>query len=167
MKKLILVLSLVLSFSAFAETKIAVVNIQKVITSIKAGKNVMKQLEKAFKKKQKELKGEETAIKKLQKDYQKQNLVLSDKAKLKKENEIRGRIQALQKKTMDYQKGIQQQEAQLKKPILEKLKPVIDQVSKEKKVAMTFEVTASPLVYAESKVDITDAVIKAYDKKHK
>jgi len=166
MKNLILVLCLLVSFSAFAETKIAVVNIQKIITSIKEGKTVMKQLEKAFKKKQKELKAEEGTIKKLQKDYQKQSLVLSDKAKLKKETEIRSKIQALQKKTMDYQKGIQKQEAQLKKPILEKLKPVIDQVSKAEKVAMTFEVTASPLVYAESKVDITDAVIKAYDKKH-
>ena len=166
MKNLILVLCLLMSFSTFAETKIAVVNIQKVITSIKEGKNVMKQLEKAFKKKQKELKGEEGVIKKLQKDYQKQSLVLSDKAKLKKETEIRAKIQALQKKTMDYQKGIQKQEAQLKKPILEKLKPVIDSVSKSEKVAMTFEVTASPLVYAESKVDITDAVIKAYDKKY-
>jgi len=167
MKFFILVLCLLVSFSTFAETKIAVVNIQKVITSIKEGKSVMKQLEKAFKKKQKELKAEEGVIKKLQKDYQKQSLVLSDKAKLKKETEIRSKIQALQKKTMDYQKGIQNQEAQLKKPILEKLKPVIDSVSKSEKVAMTFEVTASPLVYAESKIDITDAVIKAYDKKHK
>ena len=55
----------------------------------------------------------------------------------------------------------------MKKPILEKLKPVIDEVSKSEKVAMTFEITSSPLVYAQDKVDITEKVIKAYDKKHK
>lgn len=167
MKKIILLVSFILSFSALAEVKIGVVNIQKVITSIKQGKSVMSTLEKSFKSKQKELKKEEEGIKKLQVDYQKQSLVLSDKAKLKKETELRNKIQALQKKTMEYQKGIQQQEAELKKPILEKLKPIIDQVSKEMKVAMTFEITSSPLVYAESKVDITDEVIKAYDKKNK
>lgn len=167
MKK-ILALSLVMfSLSVFAEVKIAVVNIQKIITSINEGKSVMKTLEKSFKSKQAEIKKEEEAIKKLQKDYQKQNLVLSDDAKAKKEQEIRGKIQALQQKTMSYQKDIQQQEAELKKPILEKLKPVIDEVSKQEKVSMTFEVSSSPVVYAESKVDITDKVIKAYDKKHK
>lgn len=167
MKKLIVLLCLLLSVSAFAEVKIGVVNIQKVITTIKQGKSVMQALEKSFKAKQKDLKSEEEGIKKLQQDYQKQSLVLSDKAKLKKETELRSKIQALQKKTMDYQKDIQKQEADLKKPILEKLKPIIDEVSKEMKVALTFEVTASPLVYAESKVDITDAVINAYDKKNK
>ena len=158
---------MILSVSAMAEVKIGVVNIQKIITSIKQGKSVMTTLEKSFKSKQKELKKEEEGIKKLQVDYQKQSLVLSDKAKLKKETELRNKIQALQKKTMDYQKDIQKQEAELKKPILEKLKPIIDEVSEKMKVAMTFEITSSPLVYAESKVDITDEVIKAYDKKNK
>lgn len=167
MKKIILMLTLILSFSAFAEVKVAIVNIQKVITSIKEGKGVMKSLEKSFKTKQAELKKEEDGIKKLQKDYQKQSLVLSDKAKAKKEGEIRQKIQALQQKTMKYQKEIQKMEAQMKKPILEKLKPVIDEVSKSEKVAMTFEITSSPLVYAQDKVDITEKVIKAYDKKHK
>lgn len=167
MKKLIILLSLLLSFSAFAEVKVGIVNIQKVITSIKEGKSVMKSLEKSFKSKQAELKKEENKIKKLQKDYQKQSLVLSDKAKAKKEADIRGRIQKLQKTTMAYQKEIQKQEAQLKKPILEKLKPVIDSVSKAEKVTMTFEITSSPLVYAQNKIDITAKVIKAYDSKHK
>lgn len=160
-------MTLMFSLSAFAEVKVAIVNIQKIITSIKEGKGVMKSLEKSFKTKQAELKKEEEAIKKLQKDYQKQSLVLSDKAKAKKEGDIRQKIQGLQQKTMKYQKEIQKMEAEMKKPILEKLKPVIDDVSKKEKVAMTFEITSSPLVYAQDKIDITDKVIKAYDKKHK
>jgi outer membrane protein len=167
MKKIILIMTLMFSLSAFAEVKVAIVNIQKIITSIKEGKGVMKSLEKSFKTKQAELKKEEEAIKKLQKDYQKQSLVLSDKAKAKKEGDIRQKIQGLQQKTMKYQKEIQKMEAEMKKPILEKLKPVIDDVSKKEKVAMTFEITSSPLVYAQDKIDITDKVIKAYDKKHK
>lgn len=166
MKKIIILLSLFLSLSAFADVKVGIVNIQKVITSIKEGKSVMESLKKSFKTKQAELKKEENKIKKLQKDYQKQSLVLSDKAKAKKESEIRGMIQKLQQTTMSYQKGIQKQEAELKKPILEKLKPIIDSVSKKEKVSMTFEITSSPLVYAQDKVDITAKVIKAYDSKY-
>lgn len=155
-----------LSFSAMAEVKVGIVNIQKVITNIKEGKSVMKTLEKSFKSKQKELKSEEAKIKKMQASFKKQDMVLSDKAKAKKQQEVRGMIAALQQKTMKYQKDIQNQEAQLKKPILEKLKPIIDEVSKAEKVELTFEITSSPVVYAADKVDITDKVIKAYDKKY-
>lgn len=167
MKKLITILAMALSFSAVAQVKVGVINIQKVITSIGEGKNVMSTLEKSFKSKQKEIKAEEEAIKKLQQDYQKQSSLLSDKAKANKENEIRQKIAQLQQKTADYQKNIQNQERELKQPILEKLKPVIDQVSQSKDVAMTFEASSSPVVYAQNQVDITNDVIKAYDKKHK
>ena len=167
LKNGILLACALFAFSAVAEVKIGVINIQKVITNISEGKSVMKTLEKSFKSKQKEIKKEEEAIKKLQQDYQKQSSLLSDKAKANKENDIRQRIAKLQQKTMSYQKNIQNQEKELKKPILEKLKPVIDKVSKDKKLSMTFEVSSSPVVYAESQEDITSDVIKAYDKKHK
>lgn len=165
--KMITIMAMALCFSAMAEVKIGVINIQKVITTIGEGKNVMTTLEKSFKAKQKEIKTEEDSIKKLQQDYQKQSSLLSDKAKANKENEIRQKIAKLQQKTMEAQKEIQKQEKQLKQPILEKLKPVIDEVSKSKNLAMTFEVSTSPVVYAQSQVDITEEVIKAYDKKHK
>ncbi|MEX0798259.1 MAG: OmpH family outer membrane protein [Bacteriovoracaceae bacterium] len=169
MKRALMIAILTMGFSleAMANVKIGVVNIQQVITTIDEGKNVMKTLEKSFKSKQKEIKAEEQAIKKMQEDYQKQSSLLSDKAKANKENEIRQKIGQLQQKTMEYQKNIQGQEKQLKQPILEKLKPIIDQVSKNKKVAMTFEVSSSPVVYAQEQVDITKEVIKAYNSKHK
>ena len=165
MKNLVIVLIALFSLSAICETKVGVVNIQKIITSVKLGKNVMKTLEKSFKSKNATLKKEEDAIKKMQKDFQKQDLVLSDKAKAKKENAIRQKIAGIQQSTMKFQKEIQKQELELKKPILEKLKGVIDTVSKDEEVDITFEVSQSPVVYAKNKVDLTDKVIKAFDKK--
>jgi outer membrane protein len=164
----IFMMSLMMIFSVqAADITVGVINIQRVISKIKEGKEVQATLEKSFKSKQKEIKKEEEKIKDLQEKYQKQNALLSDDAKLKKEQEIRKMIAELQKKTMGYQKEIQKQEAQLKKPILEKLKPIIDSVSSEAGVSMTFEVSSSPIVYAKNQVDITDKVIKAYDQKHK
>lgn len=165
--KFLLSLLLLVSFAHSAEFKVGVVNIQKVITSIKEGKDVMSTLKKSFQTKEKEVKAEESEIKELQAKYQKQSALLSDAAKKKKEDEIRGKIAALQKKTMGFQKQIQKQEAELKKPILEKLKPIIDKVSEDEGVSMTFEVSSSPVVYAKEQVDITSKVIKAYDSKHK
>lgn len=167
MKKLLALFLTLFTLSAFAQIKVGVVNIQKIITTVKMGKNVMKTLEKSFNAKKKTLKKDEESIKKMQKDFQKQNLVLSDKAKAKKETAIRQKIAQIQKQTMTFQKEIQKQELELKKPILEKLKGVIDEVSKDEKLDLTFEVSSSPIVYAKTKVDITEKVIKAFDKKYK
>jgi len=163
------VLSLVLlsfSFSTFASVLVGLVDIQKIMTSISEGKNVQKQLEKSFNDKKTLLKKDEEKIKKAQEDYKKQSMVLADSARLNKEREIQEMMMKLQNKTMEYQREIQKMEQDLKKPILEKLRPLIDEVSKANGVSMTFELSAAPIVYAETKKDLSEEVIKAYDKKH-
>ena len=76
-------------------------------------------------------------------------------------------IVSFQNKTMTYQKDIQDMEAKLKKPILEKLRDVIKDVSEKQGVDFTVEISASPVVYAKKSTDITDAVIEGYNKKFK
>lgn len=164
-----LVLSFVLltfSFASFSQTLVGLVDIQKIITTIKEGKNVQKTLEKSFNDKKALLKKDEDKIKKAQEDYKKQSMVLAEAARMNKEREMQEMMMKLQNKTMEYQRDIQKMEQDMKKPILEKLRPIIDEVSKQNKVAMTFELSAAPIVYAESKIDLSEEVIKAYDKKH-
>lgn len=163
MKKLLCVVALLsLSVGAFA-AKIAKVDVQKVLLSVKEGQKVRKTLKKSFDEKQKIIKGEEQKIKKLQEDYQKQSAVIDAKSKAKKEQEIQGRIMALQQKTVTFQKEIQDKENELKKPILEKVRTVIEKISKSGNYDMVFEVTTSP-IYVKEVDDITDKVVKAYDK---
>ena len=166
MKSLIALLALALSLPSFATTLVGLVDIKKVITSIKEGKSVQKTLEKSFNDKKVILKKDEDKIKKAQEDYKKQSMVLAEQARMTKEREIQEQMMKLQSKTMEFQKEIQKMEQELKKPILEKLRPIIDEVSKANAVAMTFELSAAPIIYAEAKKDITEEVIKAYDKKH-
>lgn len=166
MKIILGLMLLTFAMPSFAEVLIGLVDIQKIITTIKEGKNVQKQLEKSFNDKKAILKKDEDKIKKAQEDYKKQSMVLAESARANKEREIQEMMMKLQNKTMEYQREIQKMEQDLKKPILEKLRPIIDEVSKENKVAMTFELSAAPIVYAEAKKDLTDDVIKAYDKKH-
>lgn len=166
MKSIIALLALSLSLPSFATTLVGLVDIQKVITSIKEGKAVQKTLEKSFNDKKAILKKDEDKIKKAQEDYKKQSMVLAENARMNKERELQEMMMGLQNKTMEFQKEIQNMETELKKPLLEKLRPIIDDVSKANGVAMTFELSAAPIVYAEAKKDITDDVISAYDKKH-
>ena len=166
MKSLLFILSLIFSFHSFATVNIGLVDVQKIISSIKEGESVNKKLEKAFNDKKVLLKKEEDTIKKAQETYQKQMSVLSEQARASKEREIQEKIMASQNKTMEFQKEIQKMENDLKKPILEKLRPIIDEVSKSSKVAITFELSSAPILYAESQTDLSDDVIKTYDKKY-
>lgn len=166
MRYLIFLITLIFSWGSFASVTIGLVDVQKVLLNIKEGKAVNKTLEKSYKAKQKTLKKEEDAIRKEQESLQKQLSVLSDKAIAKKEQELQQKIIALQGKTAKYQKEIQKQESELKKPILDKLRPIITSVSEKAKVDVTFELNSAPIIYAKTKKDITDDVVKAYDKKH-
>ena len=166
MKNLVFALVLGFSFASMAEVKVGLVNIQKIMLTIKEGKSVNKTLEKSFKAKQKLLKKQEKTIMDLQQKLQKQDAVLSDSVKNKKRAEIGKLMEGARRQAAQYEKEIRKQEAELKKPLLEKLKPVIDTVSKTAKVDLTFELTSSPVVYAANKVELTEKVIKAYDKKY-
>lgn len=167
MKLILGLMLLTFSLPSFSQSVlIGLVDIQKIITTIKEGKNVQKTLEKSFNDKKAILKKEEDKIKKMQEDYKKQSMVLAEGARAQKEGDIQKSMMALQQQTMKFQQEIQKMEQEMKKPILEKLRPIIDEVSKENKVSMTFELSAAPIVYAENKKDITEEVIKAYDKKH-
>jgi len=166
MKSLFALLILSLCVSAHSAVLVGLVDIQKIITTIKEGKTVQKTLEKAFTEKKSVLKKDEEKIKKSQDDYKKQSMVLAEQARMTKEREIQESMMKLQSKTMEFQKEIQKMEQDMKKPILEKLRPIIDEVSKASAVAMTFELSAAPIIYAEAKKDLTEEVIKAYDKKY-
>ncbi|MFP5385161.1 MAG: OmpH family outer membrane protein [Bacteriovoracia bacterium] len=166
MKLILGLMLLTFSYSSFSAVLVGLVDIQKIITTIKEGKKVQKTLEKSFNDKKVILKKEEDKIKKAQEDYKKQSMVLADAARANKERELQEMMMKLQNKTMEFQREIQKMEQDLKKPILEKLRPIIDEVSKANKVDLTFELSAAPIVYAETKKDLTEDVIKAYDKKH-
>jgi len=158
-------LALILATPSYA-VLVGKVDIQKVLLSVSQGKKVREKLKKSFDKKQSILKKEEESIRKMQEDYKKQSLVMNDKAKANKEKGIQQKIMALQQKSMGFQKEIQQMEEKLKKPILERVREVIDEVSKKANVDMTFEASTAPVVYAKNKKDLTDEVIKLYNSKH-
>ena len=168
MKKLLIALCFVgITLSAQGKTVIGKVNIQKVLLEVNEAKRIKTKLEKMAKKKQGLLKKEESKIKKMQEDFQKQSLVMNDKAKAKKEREIQKAIMQIQQQAAGFQQDMRKEEEKYKKPILEKIRKVIEAVSKKAGVDMTFEVSIAPVIYAKSSKDLTKAVIKTYNKKHK
>lgn len=166
MKSLIAVVaSLMITGSAFAKVAVGKVDVQKVLISVNQGQAVRDQLKKSFDEKQKVLKDEEDKIRKMQDDYQKKASVLNEKEKGKKEREIQEKIVSIQQKTAGFQKEIQDMEQKLKTPILEKVKAIVDEVAKSADVDLVYEAATAPILYAKEEKDLTDEVVKMYNKK--
>ena len=91
MRSLVSVIALVFSMEAFSMV-IGKVDIQRVLLSVKQGIIVRDKLKKEFEKKKVVLDKEQGKIKKMQEDFQKQSLVMSDKAKMDKERELQEKI---------------------------------------------------------------------------
>lgn len=163
---LLVLISLCLTGNVFAKVNVGIVDIQKIISTVKEGKSADEKLKKSYNDKKKKLETEQKDIVDMQKKLEKQSLVMSDDAKQKKMLELRKKMEEFQQKMMAADKEIKQEQEDLKKPIFQKLKAVIEEVSKTEGVDMTFEVSSSPVVYVDNKKDLTEKIIKEYDKKY-
>lgn len=164
MKSLVALITLVFSLNSFSMI-IGKVDIQRVLLSVSQGKKVRDQLKAEFEKKKKVLDKEQQKIKKMQEDFQKQSLVMSDSAKVEKEKQLQEAVMKLQQKSLGFQKEIQEMENKMKGPIIDRVREIVTTISKKSKVDVTFEASTAPVVYAKNEKDLTEDVIKAYDKK--
>jgi outer membrane protein len=164
MKKLMLVLSMVMTASyAKAEAKIGYIDMQKAIQSTSAGKKAKAELEGDFNKKKKELEKKEVDLKKMGEDLEKKKSVLSEDALSKKQAELQDEMLKYRDVVGKSQLEIQKKERELTAPILEKMKKLIAKLAKDKGYTMVIE-NSQMVLYATPEADLTDEVIKAFEK---
>ncbi|MCB0391249.1 MAG: OmpH family outer membrane protein [Bdellovibrionales bacterium] len=161
-----LVLSLIVGSIAQANTpKFGYVDMQKAITLTSDGKSAKDKLEKEFKKKQAELKKMEEDLKKMSKDLEKKALVLSDDVKLKKQQELQEEMLKYREIVGKSQLEIQKKERELTLPIVTKLKEVIADIAKKEEYTMILEKSEQSVLWAKDDADLTEKVVKAFEKK--
>ncbi len=166
--KRIMLLAMLTSVSGFsANVKIATINFQKVLNTVKEGVRATEKLKKSFERKKKNLKTQEQSLMTKKKNLEKKASLLSQTAIAKQSKELQAGFMKFQQETMKSQQEIAKLESEYKKPIFEKIKVIVDQISKKENVDMTIETSQTPVVYAKSELDITDQVIKKYDSVHK
>lgn len=167
MSKAFLISTLLFAFAVHAETestKIGYIDMQKAIQSTKAGQKAKKDLESEYNVKKKELEGKDKDLKKMSDDLEKKSLVLSEEVKGKKQMELREEMLKFQETVAKSQVAIQQRERDLTKPILEKLKKIIDDIGKKESYTVILEKSENSVLWAPSKIDLTDRVVKEFDK---
>lgn len=165
MKMMMVLSSLLLAagLAHAAEMKIGFVDMQKAVQSTAAGKKAKTELEGEFEKRKKELQKKEADLKKMNEDLEKKKSVLSEEALGKKQMEMNEEMSKFQQQVGKSQMEIQKKQNELTQPILEKMRKTIEKVAKDKGYAMILENSAMVL-YADKGNDLTDEVIKAFEK---
>ena len=164
MRNWIMGLSLLLAAGlAHADMKVGFVDMQKAIQATSAGKKAKAELETEFNKKKKELEKKEADLKKMGEDLERKKSVLSEEVLGKKQAEFQDEMMKYRDTVGKSQLEIQKKERELTAPILEKMKTVIAKMAKDKGYSVVLE-NSQMVLFATPDSDLTDEVIKAYEK---
>lgn len=161
-----LVLACALGVSARAsaqQPKIAVVDLQRALTEIEEGRKAKNQLKTLFDQRQKTLDKQQEDLRSLKDGIEKQRDVLSREVYAKKVEELQKALAALQTTYMEFQRELAAKEADLTKPILERLQRIVKQVGQKDGYAMVLERNEAGVVYIPSSYDLTDLIIQRYN----
>lgn len=164
LSKVLIFLSLsVFAASSFAQTKMAFVDLHKVVQSSTAGRKVRAELEAQFTTKKRELDAREAKLKAQEQELEKL------KGKVSAEN-YNKRVAQFEKQMLEFrdfsartQFDFQNREMALTTPVLEKIRRVITRVSKEAGYTVVLEKTAQVL-YSPEADDLTARVVREFEK---
>src|SRR3954466_2306308 len=165
MKRLLLsLLACALPFvasTAFAESKIAVVDTQRAIMETEDGLRAQATLKKVFDNKQRELDKKQEDLQKEREDIEKQRDVLSKTALAKRVDKWQREMMALQGVFVDYNKELQKKQGELTQPIVQKIMGAIRRLATQDGLDLVIDKQAAP--YVRSDLDVTDRIITLYN----
>ena len=144
--------------------KIAYVDLQKALNLSEAGKEAKEKIKTEVQGYDAEVQQRQEELKKLKEDLEKQAMLLSEEARNAKERDYQQKVKEYQRFTKDIQETLQQMDQDFTRKILEELLKVAQSYGKSQGYAMILEKTESSIVYADESIDITDAVIKEFNK---
>lgn len=159
-----MILSMVFVAQASAQTGIAVVDVNKVVSECKAGQRAQTDIRQRFERVNAEITKLGEELQAMQQDFQKQVSMMNDSAKAKRQQEIEEKFQAFNQRRMQAQQEIADAERTALSPIVENLKNILDGIGQRNKYAIILDLRNVP--YYAPKIDITKEVITAYDRAH-
>lgn len=168
MKKALLALvAMAIALPAMAQTsapsRIAVINVQKVLLESTQGKTAREKVEKLATAKQEQGKKLAADAEALDKEITTKRMSLSPEKLAELQKALDQKKIELQRFAQDSQREVREAEEKAILELEKAIRPVIDQMGKEMGFAAIFNKMESGLVYASDAIDITDSVIKRFN----
>ena len=146
--------------------KIAVVEVQRVISETAEGQRSKKELEADFSKSQAKIDRKTKDLQKKVEDLQAKAAMLSQQELQRRQAELMEKEQELQQIYMQMQEEIANKEALLTEKIYKKVASIVKGIAAEEGLQVVLVRSESTVLYVNPKLDLTNRVIVAYDKAH-
>ncbi|HNY63806.1 MAG TPA: OmpH family outer membrane protein [Deltaproteobacteria bacterium] len=150
-----------------ADLKIAYIDSQRILTDSIAGKEAYAQLEKISNERRKEIDKMQEKIKKLGEEIQAKGATMKEAAKAELQSKYESEVKSLNRFAKDADEELRRKQLVLVKPISDEVNEIIADYGKKNDIDLIFDTRAPGMVFNSAKGDITDAILKLYDAKHK
>jgi len=160
---MVVVALLAVTTVAWAETKIGVVDVQRVIDDSEKGQQARELLKQKFEHEKTALEKEGKEIALLKEDFDKQSAVLAPEKRAEREQELRQRIKDFNRLKKDKQDSFNAQQMEVLRQVMAKVMEVVQTVAKENGYTAVLDATNGPVLYAGEGVDITDLIIQRFN----
>ncbi len=151
--------------AARAEQKIGYVDLQRALNEVDEGKAAKALLQKDFAEKQKTLDAKKAEFEKLQADFEKQSVVMSDQARKDKTADLDRRARDLQALFVNLQKDLSERERDATRGIFDRMNGIVREIAEADGFTYVFEKGAG-IVYAPPSLDVTNELIRKYNAKY-
>jgi len=168
MKKFLVLMIAVMALAApmFGQTtpaRVAVIDVQKVLTQSTAGKAAYDKLKKMQDDRVEKAKAMDEEMRKLDADINAKKISLSEDKLADMQKQLNEKKISMQRYAQDADREIGEARDRELQGLEVKIKPVIDAIGKEMGLAAIFNKFESGLVYASDAIDITDTVIQRFN----
>lgn len=151
--------------------KMGVVDPQSVLEKSKAGKKALDGLKEYVSTRQKLLARDEEDLRNYEKQLKEQSAKLSDTEKKEKETQFRAKIQDYQKRAQEFNQELQGKQKELVDDYMKKISVATQTVAEKGGFALVVdkgsEQTVKIVIYSKDTIDLTDQVIKEFDRTNK
>jgi len=150
-------------FAQNTPARVAVIDVQKVLTQSTAGKAAYDKLKKMQDDRVEKAKTMDEELRKLDTDINTKKISLSEDKLADMQKQLADKRIDMQRYAQDADREIGEARDRELQALEVKIKPVIDALGKEMGIAVIFNKFESGLVYASDAIDITDTVIKRFN----
>jgi outer membrane protein len=159
-------LILFISSAVFGQglTKVGLVDLQECLQESVEGKRTNEVLKLKKADLQKELDKKQKEVLELRREFEKQSMMLSMDAQESKRKILERKARELEYYLQDLNEEMARAQEREKKRIFDELSTIIEKIGSEGRYAIIMEKRGGGVLYHDKTVDITDQVIKAYDR---
>ncbi|TKS60910.1 MAG: hypothetical protein EWM72_00897 [Nitrospira sp.] len=151
--------------------KMGVVDPQSVLEKSKAGKKALDGLKEYVSTRQKLLARDEEDLRNYEKQLKEQAAKLSETEKKDKENQFRAKIQDFQKRAQEFNQELQRKQKELVDEYMKKISVATQTMAEKGGFALVVdkgsEQTVKIVIYNKDTIDLTEQVIKEFDRTNK